>query len=108
MKNNTAMAIELVTFNTKPEFDQREVKASLESLNAIVSTYKGFISRQLARNEDGKWMDLVFWESMEDAHAAAEAIMKLEAAQMAFRVIDEQTMSFHHFKPVSRYPLRYE
>lgn len=49
-------------------------------------------------------MDLVFWESMEDAQAAAEEIMKLEAAQTAFRVIDEQTMEFHHFKPISRFP----
>jgi heme-degrading monooxygenase HmoA len=108
MNNSKTNAIELVIFKTKPEFDQKDVKASLESLTAIVSNYKGFISRQLAKNEEGKWMDLVFWESMEDAKAAADEIMKLESAQKAFSVIDEQTMEFYHFDPISRYPVRNE
>ena len=105
MENSTKNAIEVVIFKTKPEFDQQQEKASLDSLNSIVGARKGFISRQLARSEDGKWMDLIFWESMEDAKAAADDIMKLESAQKAFSVIDEQTMDFYHFDPVTRYPV---
>jgi len=36
------------------------------------------IGSALAQNKEGKWMDLVFWESMEDAQVAAEEVMKLE------------------------------
>lgn len=102
MENRKINAIELVIFKTKPEFDPTHVKASLESLSDIVSTYKGFISRQLAKNDEGKWMDLIFWESMEDAKAAADDIMKLEAAQKAFSMIDEQKMELYHFNPINK------
>lgn len=99
MKNKPIKAIELVIFEARPEFNQQEVKSSLELVNSILTSYKGFISRRLARNEDGQWMDLVLWESMEDAKAAADDIMKQKIAQEAFSVIDEQTMEFYHFAP---------
>lgn len=94
MDNNGGKAIELVIFTSKAGLGENEVRDSLESLNPILASYKGFQKRQLALNDDGYWMDLVFWETMEDAKFAADDIMKQEQAIKVFEVIDEEKIQF--------------
>lgn len=103
MNDKKVNAIELVIFKPKTRVDHGEVKNSMESLNPILKSYQGFIHRQLAKSSDGRWVDLVFWETMEDAKFAADDIMKNETAARVFEVIDEEEMSFFHFKPVSQF-----
>lgn len=101
MDTQNIKAIELVIFKAKPGFSLDKVKTSLLSLNPILESYKGFISRKLALSKENQWMDLVYWESMEDATFAADDVMKNENAIKAFEVIDKQEMSFFHFDPIS-------
>lgn len=105
MYDNKERAIELVIFRSKTDYSKEEVRMSLESLNPVLATYKGFLKRQLALNENDHWMDLVFWETMEDARFAADNIMKQEQAIKAFDVIDEKEMQFFHFTPVSDFSI---
>lgn len=101
MKPKNVNAIELVIFKPKPGFNTEKVKASLLSLTPILEAYNGYIGRELALNQKNKWMDLIFWESMEDAKFAAADVMENEKALKAFEVIDKQKMEFFHFEPVN-------
>lgn len=107
MNLKNAKAIELVLFKPKPGISADEVKDSLTSLNSVLESYDGFVSRQLAEGKENQWMDLVFWETIEHAKFAAEDVTKNENAIKAFGVIDEKEMSFFHFEPVSQ-TFRYE
>lgn len=102
MNTKQAAAIELVIFKPKPGLSTDVIKTSLMSLEPILKSYHGFISRELAVNSENQWMDLVFWESMEDAVFAAEDILMQEKAVKAFEVIDDKEMKFFHFKPVEQ------
>ncbi|MDX1642607.1 MAG: hypothetical protein R3220_12965 [Balneolaceae bacterium] len=102
MKLKNVNAIELVLFKPKPSVSEDEVKNSLTSLNSVLQSYDGFIARQLAKGKEDQWMDLVFWESMQDASFAAEDVLKNEKAIKAFEVIDERQMNFFHSEPVSQ------
>lgn len=102
MNLKNVKAIELVLFKPKPGVRSEEVKSSLTSLNSILKSYNGFVGRQLAVEKENQWMDLVFWERMENATFAAEDILKNETAKKAFEVIDEREMNFFHFEPVSQ------
>ncbi|MTI86934.1 MAG: hypothetical protein FH748_03080 [Balneolaceae bacterium] len=95
--------IELVLFKALADNTEEEVRSSLESLNPILSSYKGFVSRKIALSDSGQWMDLVHWESLEDAKHASDDIMKKEEALKAFSVIDQDTMQFLHLKPQSSF-----
>lgn len=101
MNTKNAKAIEWVIFKPNPKITVEEVRESLESLNPILKSYKGFLGRQLASGNDGQWMDLVFWETIGDAKFAADNILKNEKAGKAFGVIDETEMQFFHFEPVT-------
>lgn len=102
MDTRNTKAIELVLFRPKSTFSIDEVKRSLESLDEILSSYKGFLKRHLAVSGNGQWMDLVLWESMDDAKFAADDILKNEKAIEAFSVIDQNEMQFFHFEPLNR------
>lgn len=102
MNLKNVKAIELVLFKPKSGLSADEVKNSLTSLNSALKSYDGFVSRQLAVGKENQWMDLVFWESMEQAAFAAEDVLKNETAKKAFEVIDEREMNFFHFEPVSQ------
>ena len=39
-------------------------------VDPILEDYSGFVARHLARNDDGSWVEVVYWETLEDAEAA--------------------------------------
>ncbi len=93
-------AIEVVIFKTKEGYSQGQAQAALERLNDLVKGYDGFISRKLSVDENGNWMDLVYWESQDLAVKAAEEVMKVPEAAEIFQVIEETSMQMHHFQPL--------
>lgn len=101
----TVKAIEVVIFKTKVDISEDKAKEILMSLNPILSSYQGFIKRQLSKNDDGIWHDLVHWESMEAAKNASNEIMKTEKAMSVFSIIEQETMQFFHFTPMNNYKL---
>lgn len=103
MNTTSKTAIELVIFKAKPACTTEEVLKAMQSLNAILKQYNGFIKRSLALSEDGLWTDIVYWESMEEAKQAGKDIMQNEVALKAFSVIDEKQMQFYHFTLAGEY-----
>lgn len=99
-KTSNVSAVELVIFKPKRDVNEQKVQKAMESLNTIITEFDGFRNRTLAKNKDGVWMDLIFWETMEDAKSASEKIMDNEEASTAFKVIDRKEMQFYHFEPV--------
>lgn len=97
MSTTNKTVMELVIFKAKPTYTTEETLKAMESLNAVIKQYKGFIKRSFALSEDGLWMDIVYWQSMEEAKQAAKDIMQNEVALKAFSVIDEKQMQFYHF-----------
>lgn len=98
-KNITTESFEIVSFafNKEVSFDAQQ--SSLESLNDIVKTLKGFKSRDYYYSEDNqRWFDFIVWESLEDAQAASKQIMNNPQALEIFALMDEQTMSISHYK----------
>ena len=94
-----AKAIEAVLFKTKSQFTDEQVIQSLAALNPILARFPGFISRQISKDQSGQWMDLVYWESMDQAKEAARQVMQSAEAVQAFQVIDESNMMMYHFTP---------
>ena len=89
--------LEIVTFKIKPGISEKEAQAKLLALDACVSTFDGFIDRQLSQNGDGVWIDIVRWTDKASALKAAEKVMNLPEALDSYSVIDEPTIQMNHF-----------
>lgn len=98
---STEEVYEIVSFKYKSEVPFEIQKESIESLNIVVSGFKGFKSRNVYySDENGRWVDLVVWESREDAIRASEQAMENTNALNVFGMMDEQTIIFSHYERI--------
>ncbi|NUS22489.1 MAG: hypothetical protein HOQ25_22330 [Mesorhizobium sp.] len=87
--------LEIVTFCLKPG-----TEAGFVAGNGLVSDWlarqPGFLSRHLGRREDGTWVDVVRWRSMEQARAAADRIMAEIGDSEAMQAIEPASVDISH------------
>ena len=99
----TVKTVEIVKFKLKAGISAEEGKEKLLKLNQCVQAFDGFIERKLTKNEDGEWLDIVYWTSKEAALNAAEQVAKDPKALEAFAVIDESTIVMNHFDLIDKF-----
>ena len=95
-----AETLEIVNFRLKPG-----TEAGFAVGNRLVSDWltrqPGFVSRCLARRDDGSWVDVVRWRSREQALAAAGRIMAEIGDCEAMRAIDPDSLDLGHAELVA-------
>ena len=89
--------LELVIFKLKPGVTREELLATNDALSNWARQQPGFISREQAYDAQGdRWIDLLWWQTIEDAHAASEAALSSESCAPMFALIDEATIQMIH------------
>ncbi|RRI00685.1 hypothetical protein EH240_16790 [Mesorhizobium tamadayense] len=87
--------LEIVSFRLKPE-----AEADFVANNGVVTDWlacqPGFLSRHLGKREDGNWIDVVRWRSLEQARAAAERIMAEIGDCEAMQAIEPASVAMSH------------
>ncbi|RAZ86669.1 hypothetical protein DPM33_28065 [Mesorhizobium hawassense] len=90
-----AETLEIVTFRLKPG-----TEAGFVANNGVMSGWltrqPGFLSRHLGRREDGTWVDVVRWQSVEQARAAADRIMAEIGDSEALQAIEPASVDMNH------------
>lgn len=90
--------IEQVRFRARsPQAESRMAEAAWAAQPAI-ERLPGFVSRQFGRGEDGEWIDLVRWSSMEAARQAAELAGRDADIAAFFGQIDMQSVELRHYQ----------
>jgi Antibiotic biosynthesis monooxygenase len=95
--------LEVVLFKLKPGEDEAAFLAASEAVMPDLRAMRGFIRREVFKDADGRWMDTLHWQSLEDAHRAAEVFLGLPCAQTLIALIDEPSMTMLHLEPVRSY-----
>ena len=101
-----ASTLEMVEFRGKEGVSSAEMLDKASRLHGVLADMDGFIERHLAQGDDGKWVDLVYWRDLASARAAADAVMKIPAAQEFFALIDQESMRFVHLEIRSAFTQR--
>jgi antibiotic biosynthesis monooxygenase (ABM) superfamily enzyme len=89
--------LELVVFELVEGATREQLLATVDPVSAWIGEQPGFVSRELVHDAEGdRWIDVVWWESMEQAHAASERAMSSESCAPMFALIDmESTLMVH-------------
>lgn len=98
VKMEQAKIIEIVMWKSVDGISPEEAKKSITKLNDFVGQQPGFVARKTALAEDGKFLDVVYWEDLKSAQTAAEKAMKTESLIPIFSTIDQKEMLFKHFE----------
>ena len=95
------MTYEVVLFKANAGVSREDVISAVAKTQPIIEAFDGFIARQLLEGEDGQWMDLVQWQSLEQAKTAAAEVEQNESLAEAFSVIDFSTVQMLHLDDVA-------
>ena len=60
-----------------------------------IAKLKGFTKRELWRQEDNRWSDVMYWESREDAGRAEFNIPNIPACVTCIALMDQETIKVH-------------
>lgn len=91
--------IELVTFSLRPDTTDREFLEAVEESNKFLRLQPGFLSRHISKHQDGvSWMDLVFWQTMNQALTAAAKFNASEYTSAFNALLLEDTVNVSHFE----------
>lgn len=93
-----SMVIELVLFRLLENSTDEEVVEVSDKINPVLQKMPGFISRNLAKTDDGQWADIVYWDSMVNAQKAAKNILEHSECEQYFGMIDQSTSRMQHFE----------
>ena len=97
------LVTEVVTFRLKPGVDEADFLRAADDVMPDLQSMSGYIDRELLKGEQGEWIDIVHWESMDHALAAAQAIMSAPNAGPFMAMIDETNTTMHHLEQVRVY-----
>ncbi|MDR3763273.1 MAG: hypothetical protein P4M01_04185 [Acidobacteriota bacterium] len=93
-----AGVVELVTYQLKPETQEAAFLAAVEQSNQFLRTCAGFVERRVAR-ETGLpiWLDMLFWQTMEQALSAAAQFNHQPETEAFNNLIDRSSAMMTHF-----------
>ncbi|NHF60708.1 hypothetical protein FK220_015235 [Flavobacteriaceae bacterium TP-CH-4] len=95
------VCIEVVRFKGNPAFSTVQVQEAMAKTNAYIKEFDGFIKRTISVNEEGEFLDIVYWESMQQAKNAAIELQQNPKIMEHFKVIDFSTVTMKHFNSFS-------
>src|SRR5215218_2081852 len=76
MASSRDKVLELVVFKLKEGISHERLLATGDAVSSWIKQQHGFISRELSYDAEGdRWIDLVWWRTIEDAQTAAAAAM---------------------------------
>ncbi len=88
--------IEMVSFKLNDGVSPQVFIKASEELDSWVAQQNGFEYRALAQQEDGTWVDIVFWQSQAEALQAGEAFMTAKESQNLMACIDKSSVVMQH------------
>jgi len=92
--------LELVVYKLKEGVSRQQFLGTNDAVSSWISNQPGFISRELAYDAEGdRWIDVIWWDTLEQAHAASEVSMTSESCTPMFALIDMESALMLHGVP---------
>lgn len=88
--------VEIVHFKFQDQVHQAKAEEALKQLSKFAKEQEGFIKRTVVRHEDGSYTDLVWWESLDEAQAAAKKAETSPDCAPVFGLMDYNSIDLKH------------
>lgn len=88
--------VEIVVFSSNKGVSDSAMKRAASNVMPTLRKMPGFKDRAFSKSSNGKWIDVVQWQSLDSANAAAEKIMMSPTAATFFGLINQNDMSIKH------------
>lgn len=93
--------VELVEFKLIAGKTDADLAATHEGISEFLKEQEGFLYRSISLREDGVYLDIVYWDSLESAKKASDAIMQDPRGQAMIALCDMESVSMQHLPILS-------
>ena len=97
----TSTVIEIVEFKLNENASDVDLTKTHEGLERFLLAQSGFLYRSLSKQEDGRYIDIVYWASLDDAEKASDAIMQDPNGQAMIALCDMESVTMKHLPIVT-------
>ena len=92
-----SIIVEVAVFRLNEGVVDQDFIAEAEKVQAsFLKNQKGYLDRELLKNENGQWFDILHWASMEEAQTAAQVMMREPTCQQFIQMINPQSIQMFH------------
>jgi hypothetical protein len=92
--------LELVVYQLHKGISREQFLGTNDAVSSWIRQQPGFISRELAHDAEGdRWVDVIWWETLEQAQAASERSMTSESCSPMFALINMDSALMLHGTP---------
>lgn len=96
--------VEMAKFKLKSDVKDEDFLQAAENVQRdFLVQFKGLVSRELLKDENGEWTDLLHWTNAEDAKRAAEQFMSSPATKRFEGMIDPSTANMSHTTVIKKF-----
>lgn len=96
--------LELVQFKLKADVSDADfLTAAAETQTGFLAQNEGFIRREIWKNADNQWIDMIYWTSLEAAHASMQQFITHPATQPFMTAIDPDSTTASHYLQVKAF-----
>lgn len=95
------MVLEYARVKILPEFTKEDFKNEASKVSSeFIAKQPGFISHKSFWSKDDEWVDLIEWESLEDAEAASSKIESTPICLNWMKMMDPEHVHMEHLSLV--------
>lgn len=92
-----AKALELVVYTLNQEVSREQFLATNPAVEEWIRSQPGFVSRECVHDDEhDRWVDIVWWETLDAAREAAQLAATSAACAPMFALIDLDSMLVLH------------
>jgi hypothetical protein len=95
--------IEVALYSVKREVKEAQFLRISDAAAEVYRKLEGFVRRELMKSDDGKWVDMVYWQNREVAKRAEPVLYQDTTIAEVMGLIDTDTMVFTHVEPFRQY-----
>ncbi|NOK59985.1 MAG: hypothetical protein GFH27_549291n178 [Chloroflexi bacterium AL-W] len=92
--------IEVILCKLAEHSDEAILLQTVMELESVLKQTPGYIKRELSRNDNGQWIDIIHWQNLEQALAAPDSVMATEVRQRFGGMIALEGLSMIHVESV--------
>ena len=102
--NIRTQIVEIAQFKLATGVNDEDFLQEAEAVQKnFLEKQSGYIDRELLKDKDGGWTDILHWNSMEEAQKAAEVMMSDPGAQGFMQKIDPSSVKMLHLELIKKY-----
>ena len=92
--------LELVVYKLHKGVSREQFLGTNDAVSSWIRQQSGFLSRELVYDAEGdRWVDVIWWETLEQAQAASERSMTSESCSPMFALINMDSALLLHGIP---------